>query len=87
MSQNILQKAFQDPNLSWKSVGLLAFLVDRAKGENVVRISLKELAAVSSDGVSTLNTAIKELVDHDYLTTETYREAGRIAGTVFTFKK
>jgi len=74
----ILDKAFlQDVRLSWKSKGLLAYLLSLPDDW---RISARELVRHASDGKDTLYGALRELGDFGYILRESIRVSGRFQG-------
>jgi hypothetical protein len=74
--------AVNDPRLSWKAKGLHTYLVSRPDGWKFHKFDLE---ARSSDGRSSLSTAMGELQAAGYLRVEPGRgEGGRLAGWVWT---
>lgn len=74
----ILDKAFlQDVRLSWKSKGLLAYLLSLPDDW---RISARELVRHASDGKDTLYNALRELGSFGYILRESVRVSGRFQG-------
>lgn len=56
----------QDKNLSLKAKGLLSIILSMSEGN----YSYKELASLSSDGIASTKTALKELAENNYLESE-----------------
>lgn len=54
----------QDPNLSWKSKGLLAYLLNYFDEE--FEANLEELVKTTKDNSSQLKQILEELIEHDY---------------------
>ena len=74
----VLDKAFlQDIRLSWKSKGLLAYLLSLPDDW---RISARELVKHASDGKDTLYNALRELGSFGYILRESIRVSGRFQG-------
>lgn len=72
----------RDNSLSLKAKGLLSLLFSLPPKWFFTE---KALAALCSDGVSSVQAAIKELKEHNYITIDYRRdERGRIAGSLYT---
>jgi uncharacterized phage protein (TIGR02220 family) len=58
-------KALEDPNLSFRAKGLLAYLQSRPRGSTA---DVKNLEKASLEGRAAIETALKELIDSGYVT-------------------
>lgn len=74
------RRAVENPKLSWKAKGLLAYLLSRPD-DWVVRF--RDLAKRAPDGAHTIRVAMKELKDAGHVTVETIREGGRITKWIY----
>lgn len=66
---------FKDKNISLKAKGLLSLMLSLPDEWDY---SVTGLASLSSDGETSVRTAVKELEEHNYLTRTPVRENGRI---------
>ena len=66
-----------NPTLSWKAKGLLAYLVGRPADWT---INTQDLINRSSDGEVSVRSALKELRDQGYAALERHTEAGKVVG-------
>jgi len=57
------KRCLEDTRLSWKSKGILAYLMAGTSSA----VTITSLQQVSSDGKSAIRSAIKELVEYGYL--------------------
>ncbi len=72
-----------DPNLSLKAKGLFSLILSLSDGK-LKNCSLKGLAELSRDGVDSVRTTLKELIEHGYV--ETFRirdEKGRLGAAEY----
>jgi hypothetical protein len=69
----IYNKALRDTRTSFKAKGLLAMLLTHRAGFGM---TLESIASFGSDGISSVRSGIKELVDLGYLRRETRRSDG-----------
>jgi hypothetical protein len=68
------KRPIENPKLSWKAKGLLAYLLSRPD-EWIVRMG--DLIKRSTDRESATRTAIQELIDAGHIVRETVRQAGK----------
>ncbi len=71
----------RDKTLSWKAKGLLGYMLTCKDDWN---FSVEGLAQFSADGYTATNSALKELIQHGYVTREQLRENGRIKDVIYT---
>lgn len=74
------RRAVENPKLSWKAKGLLAYLLSRPDDWTV---RFRDLAKRAPDGAHTVRMAMKELRTAGHVTVETVREAGRITKWIY----
>jgi hypothetical protein len=67
----ISNSVIRDQRLSWKARGLLAYLLSMPDNWKVTRT---HLASVSKDGITVVNSTIKELEDAGYMKTWRYKK-------------
>lgn len=77
----LLNEIFNEKELSFKAKGLLCFAM--SVSENW-RFSKKGLCKISNDKDASVESALRELEKHFYLTREKVREKGKF-NTVYTF--
>lgn len=75
------RRVIENPALSWKAKGMLAYLLSRPDNW-VVRFS--DLVKRSPDGGHTVRAALKELRDAGHLKITTERENGRVKQWIYT---
>jgi hypothetical protein len=74
------RRAIENPKLSWKAKGLLAYLLSRPD-DWVVRF--RDLAKRAPDGAHTIRVAMKELRAAGHVEVITEREGGRIVNWIY----
>jgi hypothetical protein len=74
------RRAIENPKLSWKAKGLLAYLLSRP--DNWV-VRFRDLGKRSPDGAHTVRVAMKELRTAGHVTVETERDGGRITKWIY----
>lgn len=76
---NIDQQLIRDESLSWKARGIFMYLWSQTDEWDFYA---KEVAKHSTDGLDTLNSGLKELEQHGYLSRKRKRDKeGRLKGT------
>lgn len=75
------RRPIENPSLSWKAKGILAYLLSRP--DNWI-VRLEDLVNRSSDGPTAIRAAIKELKKLGHVTQKAEYENGRIKQYVFT---
>ena len=71
------------PSLSWKAKGLYIYMLSRPTGWV---FNKRDLVKRSADGMGSVETAIAELKSLGLLCIERYRQAGKIAGALWTLQ-
>jgi hypothetical protein len=74
------RRVIENPKLSWKAKGLLAYLLSRP--DNWV-VRFRDLVKHAPDGAHTVRAAMKELRDVGHVVVETEREGGRITKWIY----
>jgi hypothetical protein len=74
------RRAIENPKLSWKAKGLLAYLLSRPD-DWVVRF--RDLAKRAPDGAHTIRIAMKELREAGHVEVATERDGGRITKWIY----
>lgn len=75
--ENIQAFVLHDKNLSWKAKGILCYLLKLKPGSY---FSPDDLVEKGTDGITSINAGINELIQEGYLKRETEREGGKIVG-------
>ena len=75
------KEGIENPNLSWKAKGLLAYLVSRPDNWHVY---IEQLANVGTDGRDSTSAGIKELIEAGYIVRQRLTENGKFAGYDYT---
>jgi len=75
------KEGIENPNLSWKAKGLLAYLVSRPDNWHVY---IEQLANVGTDGRDSTSGGIKELIEAGYIVRQRLTENGKFAGYDYT---
>lgn len=75
------RRTIENPALSWRAKGMLAYLLSRPD-DWVVRLG--DLVKRSSDGTHTVRAALHELMEAGHIRKDTVRENGRIKQWVYT---
>lgn len=69
-----------DSRLSWKAKGIASFL------NTIQPANIQIICKASKDGKDAVRSALKELIDYDYVITEERKtESGRFAGVFYYF--
>jgi hypothetical protein len=76
----VRKEALDDANLSWKSKGILSYLLGKP---NNWRVRTRDLENRSSDGATAVRSAIRELEKYGYMKRETVREKGKFTGIIW----
>ena len=74
------KRAIDDPNLSWESTGLLAYLIARPKDW---KISISHLSKVKKNKETATRTALSELREFNYCHYFEVRKSGKIVETFY----
>lgn len=75
----------KDKRLSWRAKGIFTYLSSRPKDWS---IRTADLLNKSTDGITSLNTGIKELINTGYVHRAVQKEEGKICSWVyFVFEK
>jgi hypothetical protein len=77
----INRNCLNNKNLSWKAKGLLSYLLSMPDDW---QIYLNELTTHSKDGRDSTASAIKELINNNYIKRERKRDKGKISGYIYT---
>lgn len=80
-----MKKILLDDTVSFKTVGL--YFAIESLIERGIDVSVQNLINMSSDGDRLVRSALKELIDKDYIKRETLREDGKIKGVKYTILK
>lgn len=75
------RRVIENPNLSWKAKGLLAYLLSRPDNWTV---RFRDLVKRSPDGAHTVRVALGELRKAGHVQVETIREDGRVKQWIYT---
>ena len=70
------------PDLSWKATAILTYLKGRPPGW---RVRIAHLATVKTDGRTSVETGLKELIELGYMRRDVVRESGRVVGVSYRF--
>lgn len=78
------RRPIENPKMSWKAKGLLAYLLSRPD-DWVIRF--RDLVNRSPDGAHTVRAAMKELKDAGHVQVRAEREGGRVKQWVYVIKE
>lgn len=76
-----------NPVLSLRDLGLVARLlhITGPRG-GTAYMTINDMAALGPDGITTVNSAVRHLEDHNYLTRSRARVDGHLAGGLWTVR-